>query len=257
VSNRGLEAQLDLRLLQGDRVSWDATANFSVSRNRVVDLGEGISEIIFGLGGDSQRHQEGYPLGAYFARPILGYADVNHDGVLSEDEVQVGDEPLYRGTPFPTRQLALSSSVTLFQWVRLSALGEYRGGNRLFNSTEEFRCGTFVNCHALNDPSSSLRDQAEGVAALFHTTPAGYMEDADFVKLREVALTFTAPDEWASRLGAGAVSLTIAGRNLATWTEYEGSDPELNGSAQSNFNTFDFFSQPLVRYYTSRITVTF
>jgi hypothetical protein len=161
------------------------------------------------------------------------------------------------GTPFPTRQLALNTNITLFQWMRLSALAEYRGGNRLFNSTEEFRCGTFVNCHALNDPSSSLRDQAEGIAALFYTTPVGYMEDADFVKLREVALTFTAPDDLARRFRASGLSLTIAGRNLATWTEYEGADPELNGGAQSNFSTFDFFSQPLVRYYTSRITVTF
>ena len=257
VSNRGIEAQLDLRLLRGDRFGWDATFNFSASRNRVVDLGEDITPIIFGLGGDSQRHQQGYPLGAYFARPILGYADANGDGVLGETEVQIGDEPVYQGTPFPTRQLAVTTGVTLFQWMRLSALAEYRGGHKLFNSTEEFRCGTFVNCHALNDPSSSLQDQAEGVAALFYATPAGYMDEADFLKLREVSLTFTAPDEWARRMRAAGVSLTIAGRNLATWTKYDGLDPEINGSAQSNFNTFEFFSQPLVRYYTSRISVTF
>jgi TonB-linked SusC/RagA family outer membrane protein len=257
VSNRGLEAQLDMRLLRGERFGWDATLNFSVSRNRVVDLGENITPIIFGLGGDSQRHQNGYPLGAYFARPILGWNDADGNGVLGEDEVEIGDDPLYMGTPFPTRQLALTTNVTLFEWMRVSALAEYRGGNRLFNSTEEFRCGTFVNCKAMHDPSSSLEDQAAGIAALFYATPAGYMQDADFVKLREVAITFTAPSDLAQRVGASAVSLTLAGRNLATWTEYKGFDPEINGAAQSNFSTFEFFSQPLVRYYTSRITVTF
>jgi hypothetical protein len=51
------------------------------------------------------------------------------------------------------------------------------------------------------------------------------------------------------------MSLTIAGRNLKTWTSYDGLDPELNGGAQANFNQFDFLTQPPVRYWTFRVDV--
>ncbi len=44
-----------------------------------------------------------------------------------------------------------------------------------------------------------------------------YFEDADYVKLRELALSFDAPR---------GVTITLVGRNLATWTGYSGLDPE-------------------------------
>jgi len=85
----------------------------------------------------------------------------------------------------------------------------------------------------------------------------GFFEDAGFVKLRELSLTYFAPGAWASRLGASALTFTLTGRNLATWTKYTGVDPELNDAGQSNFNTADFLTQPPVRYFLARINVTF
>ena len=41
---------------------------------------------------------------------------------------------------------------------------------------------------------------------------------------------------------AAAATLTIAGRNLHTWTNYTGLDPELNAGAQANFTTTDFLT---------------
>ena len=77
------------------------------------------------------------------------------------------------------------------------------------------------------------------------------------MKLREVSLTYTPPASLASRIGASSLSLTVTGRNLATWTKYKGVDPELNDAGQSNFNTADFLTQPPVRYFIARVNVTF
>jgi hypothetical protein len=66
-----------------------------------------------------------------------------------------------------------------------------------------------------------------------------------------------APESIAHRAGASALSLTVAGRNLATWTKYKGFDPELNSSAAANFSTSDFLTVPPLRLYTVRIDVTF
>ena len=85
----------------------------------------------------------------------------------------------------------------------------------------------------------------------------GYFEKADFWKLREVALTVVAPQEWARRLRADGVSFTLAGRNLKTWTDYTGFDPEAVSSAAQDFNTADFLTFPQPRMWTGRINVTF
>ena len=85
----------------------------------------------------------------------------------------------------------------------------------------------------------------------------GRPQDAGFVKLREASLTMTAPAPWARRLGASMLRLTLAGRNLATWTKYKGLDPELNEAGQNNFTTADFLTQPPVRYWIGRVNVAF
>ena len=51
------------------------------------------------------------------------------------------------------------------------------------------------------------------------------------------------------------LSLTLAGRNLATWTNYTGFDPELNWNGSSNFSTAEFLTQPQVRYFTARLSI--
>jgi len=51
--------------------------------------------------------------------------------------------------------------------------------------------------------------------------------------------------------------LTLAGRNLHTWTNYTGLDPEVNAGAQSNFTTTDFLTQPQIRYFTARLSLSF
>src|SRR5256885_3154984 len=48
------------------------------------------------------------------------------------------------------------------------------------------------------------------------TAPAvetGFYQDAGFIKLREISLTYIAPAAWAARFGASSLSITAAGRN--------------------------------------------
>src|SRR5207244_3796360 len=112
------------------------------------------------------------------------------------------------------------------QRLLISSLFDYRAGNSQVNHTEQFRC-LVGNCRARNDPSTPLSDQVAW-AAQQAGTAAGWVESANFLKLREVAVSFLAPVPWARHVGAEAMTFTLAGRNLATWTSYTGLDPELN-----------------------------
>lgn len=256
VSNKGVEVSVNARVLSRPEAAWDVNVSAWGNRNRLIELGAGIEPIIFGLGGASQRHQEGFPVGSYFIVPFT-HSDANGDGLIGSNEVTLGTEETYHGTPFPTHGGTLSTSLTLWNRVRIYGLLDGRFGHTANNSTEDFRC-LFVICQALHDPSSSVQEQARALAdaLLPVTTESGFFEDADFVKLREISVTFFAPDEWAARLGAGGLSLTVSGRNLATWTDYTGLDPEIANNP-TNFNTAEFLTQPLVRYFTARINVNF
>ena len=255
VSNKGLEVNLDARVLDRRKVSLDVSASAWGNRNRLLKLGAGVEPIIFGLGGASQRHQEGLPLGAYYLQPVV-YADSNHDGVLGSNEVSLGPEQ-FLGTPFATHGATFSTTLTLGGGrVRIYGLVDGRFGNKQFNSTEQFRCG-FGICAGLNDPKAPLADQAAAIGTAFLGSDGGYIEDAGFWKLREVSVTFFAPKQWASAMRAEGISLSLSGRNLGTWTKYKGFDPEILGGGQANFSTFEFLSQPPVRTFLARLNITF
>jgi len=70
------------------------------------------------------------------------------------------------------------------------SLAEYRGGNRLLNSTE-WAAASRPSAGLRSIRRASLADQAKAVAGV--VTPSGFIEDAAFVKLRELSLTYTAP----------------------------------------------------------------
>lgn len=256
ITNKGIEIEASGNVFRSDNVDVSLSVGVWGNRNRVVTLGPGIAPIIFGLGGFSQRIEPGYAAGAYFMVPYT-YADANGDGLISTSEVKLGTKAVFLGNPFPDHGITIRPDITVMQRWHVAALFDGRYGNKLFNSTEQFRCG-FANCQARNDPKASLADQAAAVANILPGgTQAGYIEDGAFMKLREVSLTFDAPDQWAHRLGASALSISVSGRNLKTWTNYRGLDPELNEAGQSNFITADFLTQPPVRTWVTRINLTF
>ncbi|HEX6054117.1 MAG TPA: TonB-dependent receptor [Gemmatimonadaceae bacterium] len=272
VTNKGFEGTLNALVLDLDNVKWNVTVNGSVNSNRLVTLGAGVDTIFFGLGavdGNSiQRFVEGRPVGGYWQRPLLSWADKDGDGIISplgcgptsagdtpDCEVSLGDNSVYLGQPLPRRELTLNTNVTLFKYLRVGGVVDHRGGYQLYNATEQFRCVIFVTCQAAFDRNTPLELQAKRMASVMGTD-AGYVEDASFVKLRELSVTLLAPTDWARRLRASGLSLTLAGRNLATWTDYTGFDPELNFNGTSNYSTADFLTQPPVRYFTARLSAS-
>lgn len=254
VRNAGLEALVVAKLVDRRPVNWELTLNGATNRNKLLVLGQNIPPIVFA--GGTQQHVVGYPLGGYWGVPILGYADADGNGILSPSEIRLGTAPVYLGTPFSTRQLAIRNSVGLFGWVRLAALLDYRGGQKLYNNTEAWRNGQNIT-RPLNVPGTPLDQQARAVASAFLGTDAGYIEDASFWKLRELSITFTAPERYTRRVGSRQVSLALMGRNLRTWTKYSGIDPEVNQVGQDNFVTRDFMGQAPIRYWAARLNLGF
>ncbi|MFL5575304.1 MAG: TonB-dependent receptor domain-containing protein, partial [Gemmatimonadaceae bacterium] len=248
VQNRGVELRLGATLLRSARFRWDAGLAFAANRNRVRRvstpmslIGQGVLGFAFGA------LQKGLPLGALQSSPIVGYADRNGDGVIGECqydgaggvspptcELTFAASRRFGGTPYPTREGSLGSSLGVGRYVTLSGQLDYRGGVRLYNYPHLIGC-LLESCREHNDPSTSLGDQARTAV---HGELSPYLEDAGYVKLREVAVTLRLPERWMRP--AGALTVTAAVHNIATWTRYSGGDPEvaMNGSPLSGVDLF-------------------
>ncbi|HEX6071319.1 MAG TPA: TonB-dependent receptor, partial [Longimicrobiaceae bacterium] len=265
VKNSGVEVLVNAQLVRAADFGWDMNVSGSAIKNELDLLGldaEGnpLPDIVFGLLGDTQRHAEGFALGSWFQSPITEYNDANGDGILVPSEVTVNsDTSVFLGNPFPNREFSFSSSVTYRDFLRLSGLLDFKGGHEQMNFTRLNRCELpNAVCEEMYDPTTPLDVQAANVAWNYYDTAAGYVEKADFWKLREVALTLSVPQSIVDRVGRfSGLSVTLAGRNLKTWTDYSGFDPEVSFAGQSNFNSGDAGTLPPNRIYTIRLDANF
>jgi TonB-linked SusC/RagA family outer membrane protein len=273
--NRGTEAQMDVRVFDTDKMGLNIRGTATTLRNTILVIGTDVTgkplpDIIINRG--EQRHRAGYSAGAFFQRPIV-YKDANNDGLLSRAEVTLGDTAVYLGDAIPHWNRSIGGDLKLFKYLTVSTLFEGRGGYKTLNGSEQFRCAQGVSfgdrgCGATGNPNASLAEQAAFIASQFGgasatggptiggTTKAGYIENGGFTKWRELAITLQAPDRWSFRGSRGA-SVTLAGRNLKTWTKYSGVDPEVIESSTSNFNQSEFNTQPIPRIYTLRLNLNF
>jgi TonB-linked SusC/RagA family outer membrane protein len=255
VRNAGVEVALNATILNRGGLGWDVSVAASHNSNKIEDLG-GLPPIV----GATIQQREGYPVDAYWQRPILGYHDLNGNGIVEGGEILVGDSAVFIGSSRPTTELTLSTGFDLFnRRLRISGLMDYKGGRYLLNGTQRIRCESFLNCDEVVDPNAPLWKQIRTVALREHParTLVGFMEPADFARLREVAVTYALPDSWARALRMQRASVTLAGRNLFTITDYTGIDPEagyLDGDAQVQN---DFVAQAPSTYWTMRVNLAF
>ena len=75
------------------------------------------------------------------------------------------------------------------------------------------------------------------------------IEDAGYVKLREISIGYSFDQSWVTRgLGLSNLDVRIAGRNLKTWTKYTGLDPETSlGGSINRVTGVDYFNLPQTR----------
>jgi hypothetical protein len=235
-------------------VRWDWQLTLGTNQNEITRLAEPIH---FGVDGRSQRHQEGYPFAAYFTR---------HYFLNDEDEVESTEEPVYLGHPTPDFDGSLSTSVTLFDRVTLFAELGFAGGHQNFNGTEEFRCGLLGGglyggtCDAIFEEDAEGERTAEArikAAAASDVEFGPWIEDADFARLRTLSARVEIPAEWLALVGATRGSFTLAGENLALFTGYSGTDPEINGAGATQDLRVEFLTLPPARRVSGWLSITF
>jgi TonB-linked SusC/RagA family outer membrane protein len=244
VVDHGIELQATYDAVSRSNVSWSIVGNMSTTSDLIK------SNIPTSVSNAGQYNIVGYPIQGLWARRVVsadrdattGQAtNVLCDGGANAAPVACASAPfVYIGTPTPKLTASLGNTVTLGKSLSIWVLFDAKAGNKIWNESEEIRCLGLAGaplCRANYFPLEySTQYLAETALAkgIGNAAAVGdvnqYMEDASFVKLREVSITYTIPRQ-ILRFSRPA-SITLAGRNLATWTKYRGIDPEsTTGSA--------------------------
>ena len=64
-------------------------------------------------------------------------------------------------------------------------------------------------------------------AARNYAASTRWVEDASYLKLKEISLTYTFDRKLVQKLHLSQLSAFVSGTNLLTWTKYKGIDPEI------------------------------
>ena len=261
VRNSGFEGLISAQILNANAFGWTVQLNGSTNKNRIIDLGDGTRIV----SSSTISQVEGSSLNAWWARPIT-YQDRNGDGILTWNadptlsDVVVGPDATFHGHSQPVKELGLTNTFDfLNRSLRLSAMIDYKGGHHQYNNSERIRCTNRLNCEGLVSPNASLKDQAKVIASreASPATNAGFFEPADFIRVRDVSLTYFASQRIANMARARELSLTAAVRNAGIlWTRYKGADPESVGSATGDSpSDFQAFAPPT--FFTLRLNLGF
>ncbi len=188
------------------------------------------------------------------------YQDFNGDGIINElDKVQVGDAnpDIYGGW---------NNTFNYRNWI-LSVNFQYQMGNDVINGTRKSVEWMHDSRNQAKSVTNRWRKQgditdiprAQRLAYWNEEASTRWVEDASYVRLKSVSLTYNFDSEAVSRLKLGFRSMSIyfTGYNLYTWTKYLGIDPEVPVTGTVNMFSIDNNATAPARQYTIGLRASF
>ncbi|MBL0937536.1 MAG: SusC/RagA family TonB-linked outer membrane protein [Gemmatimonadaceae bacterium] len=158
----------------------------------------------------------------------------------------------------PDFRFGISNTIG-WRSVQLFMLWDAQVGGDVYNQTRQrmYQWGRHADVDQAGKPQELKKPTEYYVNLYAANSPTDYfVEDASFVKLRELSLKYRLPSSFnvaLARLGASQASLSLIGRNMLTFTKYKGYDPEVG----SVLNRLDSFAYPRYRTITGSVEIIF
>lgn len=220
---RGIESDLRVAAISSESVDWTTRATFSLNRSKVLDLPVPPFEV----------EGFGFLFGTFFIEEGGSLTDMWGNTTLENGDVVTA--PL--GNSNPDFRVGLSSNL---RWndLHFGTVWDWQQGSDIFNLTK-LLFDLAQNHPDCDVPSGDGMSVCAQRAADWSTDTSVYLEEATFLKLRELSVRWEVPESVRRTLFGGVrnASVSLTGRNLLTFTPYSGMDPEV-----SNFG-----SQPIGR----------
>ncbi|MFJ1426301.1 SusC/RagA family TonB-linked outer membrane protein [Capnocytophaga canimorsus] len=279
----GIQASLDIDMFRSKDFDWTFGVRFSKTKTLVDKISNGKT-IVIGSGGSGQTAlKEGEPVGAFYGlQPLSSLNQTNSKGeryiedtdlskyelvngmVVNKDtkQVQFTSEQTKIGDATPDFTMSFFNDFTIAKKLTMSVQVDWVQGADVYNATRQWlyldkvhgdldmpitvdgKTGAFVNYYV----------------SLYNTNNVHsyFVEDGSYVRLRNVSLTYDASKHLQNTFIKG-LNLTLSGRNLLTFTNYSGLDPEAVGTNVNNplYRGIDLWSFPNMRTVTLGVNLRF
>lgn len=286
MENKGFEIGLNTVNTTG-AFGWNTNFNFSINKNKVLDLGGADFYFTGWTGGGNNGHNgthivriaPGEPVGAFWGAIYEGiyndqeeinaaghqpnnrpgserFKDLNEDGVFTEaDDTYIGDpNPDYIfgfNNDFTWKQFSLN----VFMYGEIGQeVANFAVGNKLEGSTNLLRSDREARWTPQN-PNGTSPAANQSTASIISTRN---VVDGSFVRIRTISLAYDLP---AAKMGIKwlrSLQVGVATDNPFLFTDYEGYDPEVNSYGNLNdVKGVDRFAYPSMKAFRASLNVGF
>jgi TonB-linked SusC/RagA family outer membrane protein len=274
ISNTGIEFDFNYNLYSNKDLKLNVFGNFTKYKNIVEKLPEVSRLILNGFSSTGSVVKEGEPFAAIFGgafeRDSAGniVTDTNGFPAINNEQQVIGD-------PNPDFRAGLGATAD-YKNINFSFLFETSQGNDMWGGTQGVLNHFGISPESANESVApvdlptyrsttiipagttfrgNIQDFGGGPVALnqrWYQTDGGgfgavgeqFVQDASWIKLREISLNYNFTSEMLAFLGAKSGQLGLAGRNLLLITDFIGVDPEVNLTGASKGRGLDYFTNP-------------
>lgn len=204
------------------------------SRDEDAYVHDRNGELVYDENGQARKMRYGNSQGVEFKGGDMQYDDINHDGIINElDIVQIGDAN-------PNCFGMWRNDFTYKNWA-LGVSFYYSLGQDIINGMRrETECmdrgmNQAVSIERRWKKQGDITDMPRALEGATHNYAASsrWVEDASYMKLKEVSLTYNFDQKWLKKTFIKRLSASLTGMDLLCWTKYKGINPEIGFNAGS------------------------
>ncbi len=275
LENKGFELVVTGKPIQKRDMNWSITGIFNRNRNKAVKIGQALT-LLNTNSGTPVAIIEGQPIGifygAFFAVDPAGGLVKNPAGFPQGERgtqtgaltytvqrdpatgLPISTFPLLRkviGDPNPDYTASLVNEFT-YKKLNLRIQFDAVQGGEVFNADWRTRQGVGNGKEAEKEQTGVY---PRGYISSFYAGVEEWrIDDGSFVKLREVFLSYA----FGNFKKIKEITLSVGGRNLTSWDNYKGYDPEVNAGGQSTIlRGIDFGSVPIPKTFSVGLSAKF
>ena len=276
MQNAGVELNLTSRKHFANGFYYDAYANWSLNRNKVLHLGAEDAPLIKDDSSEKGFYitQVGQPIGCYYLLVQDGifhnqeeldkyphfettqvgdfrFIDVDGDGVLEQD-----DDRAIVGNYMPDFYYGFGFTVG-YKGLDLTAAFQGVYGNEILNLERRYICNLEASSNMMKlslerfpygELNRATRKSTGNNGASMSTF---HLEDGSYLRLQNLSIGYTFPKKMLTRAKISNLRIYLQGTNLFTLTNYTGYNPEVNRRPSDALRPGeDYCSYPLSRTFT-------
>jgi len=282
IQNKGVELSLTTRNITGP-LDWTTIVNFSLNRGKILDLGGEEYVRPYSGSGMEVRCYVDQPAFQYYAYEYIGtyrdQADIeanpSYSGAEPGDakyldydlsgDITTGDKKIL-GNPQPDFIWSMNNRLTWKNFDLSVLLTSVVGGekvNRQRRRAMWYHAGrnfleVLTDAWSPENPDSYYYKISVDVSSMNKQASSYWLDDASYVKLKDITLGYTLPATITRKAGISALRVYFNGSNIYSWDNFLGYDPEMGTGGTKHYNrgyTTNEYAIP--RVYTFGINITF